>query len=110
MSRARDLEFDAADGKVMIHFASAEDTLLHKLVWYQLGNRVSERQSHDVAGVIKFRADSLDRDYLEFRFDYSRPACRMHPLRPLTTTDETPNHDAVEIRSRNTNEHGLYRQ
>ncbi len=51
--------------KVTIRFATAEDTVLHKLMWYQLGNHVSDRQWGDVIGVIEVQADSLDRVYLE---------------------------------------------
>jgi hypothetical protein len=50
---------------VTIRFASAEDTLLHKLVWYKLGNHVSDRQWGDVIGVLRVQAASLDREYLE---------------------------------------------
>jgi hypothetical protein len=65
MSRARIEVFDTPEGKVAIRFASAEDTLLHKLVWYKLGNQVSDRQWGDVIGLVQVQADSLDRAYLE---------------------------------------------
>jgi hypothetical protein len=65
MSRARTEQYEAPEGKVAIHFASAEDTLLHKLIWYKLGNHVSDRQWRDVVGVIEVQAGSLDRVYLE---------------------------------------------
>jgi len=65
MSRARNEAFDTPEGRVAIRFASAEDTLLHKLVWYRLGDQVSERQWGDAVGVLKVQADLLDREYLE---------------------------------------------
>jgi hypothetical protein len=64
MARARTEEFDTSEGKVAIRFASPEDTLLHKLVWYRLGHQVSDRQWGDVAGVLAVQADALDREYL----------------------------------------------
>jgi hypothetical protein len=64
MSRARTEEIDTPEGRVAVRFASPEDILLHKLVWYKLGDEVSDRQWGDIAGVIQVQADSLDVAYL----------------------------------------------
>ena len=40
MSRARQEQLDGPNGAVTIRFASPEDTLLHKLVWFRLGNEI----------------------------------------------------------------------
>jgi len=42
----------------------AEDIILAKLQWYELGGRASERQWLDVMGVIKVQAGALEADYL----------------------------------------------
>ncbi len=44
--------------------ASAEDTVLQKLVWYRKEDEVSDRQWRDVQGVLKTRGPVLERDYL----------------------------------------------
>jgi hypothetical protein len=46
------------------HVASPEDVILRKLEWYRLGGKVSERQWHDVLGVLKVQAERLDLDYM----------------------------------------------
>ena len=43
---------------------TAEDIVLHKLVWFKLGEGVSERQWRDAVGVIAVQEQSLDREYL----------------------------------------------
>ena len=45
--------------------ASAEDTLLHKLEWYRMGNEISDRQWNDILGVLKVQGTHLDMDYLK---------------------------------------------
>jgi hypothetical protein len=65
MARARSEQFQAADGPISVRFASPEDTLLHKLVWYKLGNEISDRQWGDILGVLKIQAGALDDTYLD---------------------------------------------
>ena len=44
--------------------ASAEDTILAKLVWYRRGAETSQRQLRDVRGVFELRGSELDVEYL----------------------------------------------
>ena len=44
--------------------ASPEDIILAKLVWYRKGGGVSDRQWHDILGVIQVQAARLDHAYL----------------------------------------------
>jgi hypothetical protein len=60
-SEKRVWEVDSTGG-VQLQVASAEDTILEKLVWYQRGGQISERQWSDMLGVATTRL--LDRDYL----------------------------------------------
>jgi len=45
--------------------ASPEDVIAQKLFWFQLGDRVSERQWQDALGVLKVGGTRLDLDYLQ---------------------------------------------
>ena len=47
-----------------LYITSAEDTILAKLVWYQKGGEVSNRQLQDVEGIIKVQGSQLDIQYL----------------------------------------------
>lgn len=48
-----------------LFLASAEDVIVHKLYWYQLSRRLSERQWTDVLGVLQVQGEQLDYPYLE---------------------------------------------
>jgi len=49
---------------LIVPVATAEDTLLMKLVWFRSGGEVSERQWNDVRGIVAVQGGSLDREYL----------------------------------------------
>lgn len=49
---------------VEMYVASPEDNVLAKLEWYRMGGDVSNRQWEDVLGILKVRADDIDKQYL----------------------------------------------
>ena len=63
MRRRKRVVLDDASGNT-IDIASAEDTVLQKLAWYQKGGGVSEQQWKDLLGVLKVCGTRLDFSYL----------------------------------------------
>jgi hypothetical protein len=63
---ARRQQYQVSDSpQSLLYLASAEDIILNKLQWFQMGGGVSERQWNDVLGVIQVQHKKLDRAYLE---------------------------------------------
>ena len=52
--------FDGVDAMVI----APENIVLQKLRWFELGNRVSDRQWNDLVQVIEIQGEAFDRDYL----------------------------------------------
>lgn len=48
-----------------LYVKSAEDLLLRKLEWYELGGRVSDKQWRDIISIVRSQGARLDRAYLE---------------------------------------------
>jgi hypothetical protein len=64
-SRREVKDLVVAGGALAVPVATAEDTLLMKLVWYRSGGEVSERQWNDVRGIVAIQEERLDREYLK---------------------------------------------
>jgi hypothetical protein len=62
LARARLLEIQ--EGRT-IPFASAEDMIVAKCRWFELGNRVSDRQWNDLVRLYEVQYELLDRAYIE---------------------------------------------
>ena len=60
----RELKKLSPDLEQMIYVATAEDTILAKLRWFNSGGRVSTTQWRDVVGILGISSKKLDLDYL----------------------------------------------
>jgi hypothetical protein len=61
---ARRIQIEVPGLERSLWFASPEDIVLHKLLWYSEGGGVSDRQWYDLQGVLRIQRNVLDRDYL----------------------------------------------
>ena len=61
----RELKKLAPDVEQTVYVATAEDTVLAKLRWYDSGGRVSTTQWNDVLGIIGGSSSKLDLTYLQ---------------------------------------------
>lgn len=53
-----------SDPHIVLPIATAEDSMISKLEWYQLTNETSERQWDDVTKLRDLLGEKVDRDYL----------------------------------------------
>ncbi len=56
---------DSEDSQLAFFVSSAEDIIIQKLHWFQLGGRTSERQWNDILGVFQVQKETLDYSYLQ---------------------------------------------
>lgn len=61
---ARRVALEIAPGK-SVYFASAEDTVLRKLLWHRESNGALSNQVQDVVSIMKMQRDRLDASYLD---------------------------------------------
>ena len=65
MARRQIHQLGFGGDSVEVFLASPEDVLLHKLLWYRLGNEVSRLQWEDALGVLEVQGKRLDDEYLD---------------------------------------------
>jgi len=63
MSRRR-RELIMSDPESFVSLPTPEDIILQKLLWFEMGGRVSDRQWQDILGVINVQSNKLDLTYL----------------------------------------------
>ena len=63
--RRRQGQLSIGDCVANFVLASPEDIVLNKLEWFRLGDEISERQWHDVLGVLRVQRDRLDMMYMK---------------------------------------------
>ena len=63
--RKRKDTLDEEQIAAQFYLASPEDIILSKLEWFRVGGEVSERQWHDVLGIIKVQGELINKEYLQ---------------------------------------------
>lgn len=61
----RQLHLLSEESNARAYVATAEDTVLAKLAWYQMSGSTSDRQWRDVLGVLRVQGDRVDLDYMQ---------------------------------------------
>ncbi len=64
LSRRRPRGVAVGDENINVWFASPEDVILHKLVWFRKGGETSDRQWRDIATVWKYQRATADDNYI----------------------------------------------
>ncbi len=54
-----------SEGEYSAWFASPEDVILNKLIYFQLGGGESQKHLRDIGGMVKLLAEKLDRVYID---------------------------------------------
>ena len=66
LERSKPQDVTLAEGlSIRCPVATAEDTILAKLVWYRLGGEQSDRQWNDVRGIRAVQGGALDQTYMQ---------------------------------------------
>lgn len=60
----RQLHVLSEDSNARAYVTTAEDIVLSKLEWYQMGGCISDRQWRDVLGVLRVQGNHLDLEYM----------------------------------------------
>jgi len=63
--RRRFVETHSFGDPIECAVATAEDTILRKLVWYRKGREQSDRQWNDLRGILRLQRGALDLGYME---------------------------------------------
>lgn len=66
----KELPPDLEQPEETLPFCSVEDIILNKLIWYDMGGRVSDKQWSDLKTVMKIHANTLNRQYLQEWAEY----------------------------------------
>ncbi|MFO0866852.1 MAG: hypothetical protein U0744_19805 [Gemmataceae bacterium] len=85
----------ASEGTFAAWFASPEDVILKKLVYYQLGGGVSDKHIRDIAGMMKLQGVKLDMAYIQAWAGRLRIANEWEFIRTKVELDPTKSSDSV---------------